>query len=184
MNKKLLEDLKNSFLEEKEKNDIKKNSLKALKNRRDILLNSPVVKSYIEEERNIKILERHIKNDYDILINLLNNYEELGLTSENSDLYFYLGTFKVFSDGEERQCSRVDEDNSLDKYNTYINLETKKFIHVDYPNVTEFENNNRIIISSDFPDILQFNATRTKYFMDCIKNGEEKATKKILTRKK
>ena len=27
-------------------------------------------------------------------------------------------------------------------------------------------------------------ATRTKYFMDCIKNGEEKATKKILTRKK
>ena len=169
------------FNQEKTKNDYTK-KLQNLKKARDIVKNNIFVNEYLKAEKRVVDMEKTICDSKNIDSILLEYYDSIALDDSTNKIYFYLGSFI----GNAYNNRQVKRDNIYEEadYNLYIDIESQDIVHVKIDNYGEFENNNNIIISSDFPDEYEFLAVRKSFFMDAIENGQEKACVKVLNKYK
>ena len=188
MNDVLFNKLRERYFHVIEQNEREKDGLKAVEKRRDIVKQNPIVKQYLELEEQVKLLKENILSDDQMISEFFSYYEKLASEYKNNDdndnnnIYFYLGSFAKNQYDEGYQINITNESRKKPEYNFYVNLETQEFIDVDYEEKDEFEKNNKVIITSSFPNILIYDKLRTEFFMDAMENGQDKARQRILTK--
>ena len=183
MKEDLLKEFRNEYtmkLKMKQKND---KYLKTLMERKNILENSPLIKSYIELTEAINQLKNNTCSINDIFSSTLSEFESKGLTDETNEIYFYLGSFDIDEHGNEYQVDRND-DFIFPLFNCYMDIESKKVIEIPFDDADEFEYKNKVIITSSYPDALMITDIRNDYFCDALYEGQENACKKVLSRNK
>ena len=167
-------------IEAKEKND---KSLKVLLDRKTILENSPLIKSYIELNEQIDDLKNNTISTESIFLDTLSEFENKGLNERTNGIYYYLGSFDIDEYGNEYQVHRDDYfTNPL--FERYIELESKRIIEIPSDDADQFENENCVVIDSDYPDVSMFSDIRKEYFYEALQEGQEIACKKFLSRNK
>ena len=181
MKEELLEVIRDDYFEKINQNDKRKRNLEILKTRKSFLENSPIIKQYMDLEKQIDVHEQNIRSDELILEKLLNFYAGSINDKDSNDIFIYLGSFVYDMHNNEIQLNRNDDTITPD-YNLYANIESADYRAIDYADYEKFEREHNVIIVSDFPNIRTFYDIRSEFFKDAFSEGQEKAVSKVLKR--
>ena len=181
MKEDLLKELKKEYdrgIDEKEATDRR---LKTLMDRKAILENSPIVKGYIELCEQIEVEEEKICLASDVFVDTLYNFTNKGLFDETNGIFLYLGTF-ITEFGYEK---KVPEDYQFAEFARYINIESFEQVDIPVEDKKVFENNNKVLFLTDeeTTKYVKYDL-RDQFVMDSLSEGQETATKRILSRYK
>ena len=180
MREDLLKQFRSEYVKKSEINNKNAESLKVLLERKAILENSPLIKSYIELNEQIDTLGNNIISTESIFLDTLSEFENKGLNDKTNEMYYYLGSFDIDEDGNEFQVYR-DDYFSNPLFERYIELESKRIIEIPSDDADQFENENCVVIDSDYPDVSMFSDIRKEYFYEALQEGQEIACKKFLS---
>lgn len=179
MNSKLLKEFKEEYLKRREENERTIKGYNAVKKRRDLIKNNSLVVQFLEYEKQLSQMRKNIYSDEELLVSSFDDC--ISSFDEKTDkIYFYLGSFCIDERGNNFQVERRFSDEFFG-FNTYIDIESKKVI--DICDWEEFERDNKVIITSDYPDIEMFNEIRKTFLENLVKDGEDVAYKKVLKKK-
>ena len=176
MNEKLLEDLRNDLVERKKENENRKVELDGLEKAKDLKMDNFFVKAKADAEA----MKNRIFDEEQIFHDSLKYYDALGLCENSNNIYFYLGSF-VIGNSNNYQVIRDNIYKEPD-YNLYIDIETKRIIGIDFYESEKFEKENKVIVCEDYPSMASFEIVRNNFLSDAVKNGQEKACKRVLSR--
>ena len=181
MKENLLKELKKEYdkgMQEKEANDRR---LKTLMDRKAILENSPIVKGYIELCEQIEAEEENFCLAGDVFIDALCDFTDKGLFDETNGIFLYAGTF-ITEFGYEK---RVPEDYQFAEFSRYIDIESFEQLDIPVEDRKAFESNNKVLFLPDEEKTKYVKYDlRDQFVMDSLSEGQEVASKKILTRYK
>lgn len=181
MKEEILKDFRQEYIKRLEENEINNKSLNVLKNRKKILENSPLVKEYIELNKQIDDVTNKIFTADDIFTDTLYNFNNIGLTDETNNIYLYAGSF-INEYGYERQ---VERDDSIAEFDKYINIESFENIDIPVEDRENFENSYRVLIlDSNVPVKYLKYEIRDQFINDALLEGQEAACHKVLSRNK
>lgn len=174
MNDKLLRDLRSKYMDKIVQQESNEKKLQVLLQRKAILENSPIVKGYVELLEQIDEVKNNTHDIKHILDNLVwdadNNYDQ-----DTNKIYYYVGTF--INDG--KMAIPVDRNDSLGEFDSYVDIESLCTIDNPIEDRDSFEKSNTVIITDD--ELYELHDT---FIMDCVRDGQDSAVTKVLTRYK
>lgn len=176
----LLEEFKNDYVDKSKRKHNYVNELKVLMKRKAIMENSTIVKDYIQLNSQIDTLLEKSHFDYDF-VKTLSILEDKGLMSETNEIYVYNGTFYM----QNNIVVRVHKNNPCGKFDKYIDIESMDEIEVPVEDRLVFEKNHKIVPLDGLEPTKYFlYSLRSKFIEDSLREGQEVACKKILSRNK
>lgn len=181
MKEEVLKDFRQEYIKRLEENEINNKSLNVLNNRKRILENSPLVRSYIELIKQIEETANRILTTDEVFADTLYDFNNKGLTDETNNIYLYAGSY-VNEYGYERE---VERDSSLAEFDKYINIESFEELDIPVEDRENFENSYRVLIlDSNVPTRYLKYELRDQFINDALFEGQEVACHKILSRNK
>ena len=137
-------------------------------------------KDYIQLNSQIDTLLEKSHFDYDF-VKTLSILEDKGLMSETNEIYVYNGTFYM----QNNIVVRVHRNNPCGEFDKYIDIESMDEIEVPVEDRLIFEKNHKIVPLDGLEPTKYFlYSLRSKFIEDSLREGQEVACKKILSRNK
>lgn len=141
---------------------------------------NPKVKRYIHLLHLKEELENgsQLENEKEIAIHELNKYTQ-GVIQETNDIWFLFGKYT----SEEYISTFATTPSIKDDFLLYINLENEKMHKCIIPSKQlEFESEHTVIKTNKNNNWQGYYKIRNKFFIDCLREGEDKAYQKVLTK--
>lgn len=173
MNNDLLKELRVKYNDQTIQRDNSEKKLQTLLKRKEILENSPLIKDYIELLEQIDAsIEESYKEKF-LLDSIISDFK-YSKNDETNKIYQYVDTF-ITEDGLNVVVGRDCDDAEFDRY---VDIESLSIIDNPVEDRYSFEASNKIIVGGYLPEI------HNDFILNCIKDGQDVAVEKVLTRYK
>ncbi len=177
MDNDLLTKLREEFLQKREENARKEAAFNSLMQRKEILENAPIVRDYIELLETIKEAKHGLKDEKQLFLHTLFDYERNGLVDETNGIFLYSGTYVR----EWDYGIRVEKDDPKAEFDEYIDIESLKTVEVPVEDREAFESKHETIeIDESSPVKYSLYELHRDFMYDAVMEGQEKACQRVL----
>lgn len=180
MKKQKLKMLKIFYEDKKHEEEKMKFLIEHLAQEKEKMLNLHKIKEALNLEYQISSIRDSLLTESEILHQIFEKCNYIDFSKDTNEIYYYLGTF-FKENGKPVQHER---NGNMGIYDLYIDVESLISIENSKEKRDEFEKEN-FIIGTDIetPTMEDFLKFRDDFFLDCIKNGENNAKIRLLSKK-
>lgn len=179
MNNEALKFLKDEYYKGIENRNDAEDHFSSLLKKRDKMEKNPIVVKYLKLLKEIDNSTDYFIRDEDIMFKAYDALKNNGMITDTNEIYFYYGTYIETNE----ETIQVPRNSDIGVYDIYRDIESRDCIKNPVELRSIFESNHKVIVfPRPFPSAIDFNDLHRDFLNTAIKEGQDVACKKVLSR--